>query len=435
MFAAPDGCRTGTLAKKRRDNTDEGKAPGKLLSGLLLPEQWDTPLARRSAKRQVRANELLRVIRDYGPLSRIEVARLLGFNARTVSLHIDGLLREGLLTELEHRASSRRGPRPIPLMLNRQSACVLGIDVGRTMCVATAMDLGGSILARIEQPAEFPKAPERQIRWLHAVAERLLSQPKVKGIPVAGIGLSPEGIIHAREAVPHFVEEAERLRAGLEMLLHTPVLAGSDSRLVALGERWFGGLSARPVSLAVLNVTDGLGLAVITGDSIHEGATHMAGQIGHIPLGEPGLPCFCGSHSCLENVASGQGLIRMAKKAGLVARDASATPGEIFQMAESSAKARQVIGRFAQGLAAGASVAISLHNPDVLVVSGRMARFAPAFMPEFRTALATTTPPFILSATRIEVSELHEDAVAYGTCALVLHRIFGTSQVLLRQAL
>lgn len=423
----------GTRKKTRKSAA--GNLPRPVLSGLMLPDEWTTPVARRSAKRHVRANELLRVIRDYGPLSRAEAARMLGFNTRTVSLCLESLQRDGLIVKQKERTRNVRGRRPVPWAFNPHAACVLGIDVGRSVITSTVMDLAGNVLVSKPFPLDYPKAPEQQVRWLNGIASRMLSEPAVKALPLAGIGLCPEGIFHARNAGTRFREEADWLGASLCSLTGAPVFVEDDSRLVALGERWFGNISDRVPSIATLNVTDGLGVAVIIGDSLYTGLTHAAGELGHVPLGERGVPCYCGAQSCLENTASGHGIERMAAQARLARNGKPCSAVDVMEMAPANETARGIVARFAEGLALGTTVVLSLLNPGVLVISGRLARFAPLYMETFRRELARVAPPFIVSATPIIVSELHENAVTYGTCARVLHQIFGTAQVSLRQAL
>ena len=405
------------------------------VSRLLLPDRWDTPVARRTAKQRARANELLRIIRDEGPLSRADAARMLGFNPRTISLCLQILEREGLIIKQRQLERPSRGRRPIPWEFNPGAARIVGLDIGRSVAVGTVMDLSGNILVRHESSPDLPEEPERQIRWLNAFLKTLLAKAPADGAPLAGIGLSPEGMLYARRAGTRFAEEADWIARNLETLTGVSVFVEDDSALAALGERWFGTLAENVASIAVLNVTDGLGLGLIINDGLYQGTCRRAGEIGHVPLGDPDIPCYCGGRSCLENTASGNGIERMARQAGLSTAVKPRTAADVLEMVDSSPTARDVVDRFARGLAAGAGVVMDLLNPGVLVLSGRLARHAPVFMESFHRELKRITPPFVLSATPIVVSRLHEDAVTYGTCARVLHQIFGTAQVSLRQAL
>src|SRR3546814_15313248 len=47
---------------------------------------------------------------------------------------------------------------------------------------------------------------------------------------------------------------------------------------------------------------------------LRNGAAGFSGEMGHMPFVEDGILCYCGKKGCLETVASGIALAKMAKE-------------------------------------------------------------------------------------------------------------------------
>lgn len=396
----------------------------KTRQGLLHDAAADSPSGRVAGKRHLRKAQILRLLRNQGPLARVEIARTLGFNLRSVSLLVDALVGEGLLLEQAGRTTAN-GRRPIPVALNASAAGVLGIDVGRSSTSVAVMDLQGQSLVQQRFRSDFSSTPARQLEWLCTLLDGFLHSHKAHIPPLAGAGISTEGLSHKSRLYHGWPEAAEEIRIGLESHLGVPVIAGEDSHFLAMGEQWFG--EAREVrNAAIFNLTDGLGLGLLMEGSLFEGHRKWAGQVGHLPLGQTGLPCFCGSTGCLENIASGSGLLR-------IAADHLPQVKSVSQLAslaaEGSKPARECFDQFARSLATGVAIVIDLFNPQVVILSGPLAAHSAAYFPQFETHLEKLAIPFMRKDTRVAVSELGKVAVLLGTCAAVFNRIYDTSQV------
>src|SRR5690606_14979481 len=99
-----------------------------------------TPSDRSIEKRRLRKHFILNVIREQGPLSRAEIAKVADFNLPSVSSLVDELIADGLAQE-EKARHVLRGRRPIPVFLKQDAACALGIDVGKRTTTALLSNL------------------------------------------------------------------------------------------------------------------------------------------------------------------------------------------------------------------------------------------------------------------------------------------------------
>lgn len=395
----------------------------------MTPASCDTPAERVAGKKQVRKTQVMEALRSKGPLSRVDVARGLGFNVSTVAALVDELVAEGIAVELRDKKPSIGRP-PIPVALNPSAACVLGIDLGRTTSECMLMDISGHVLGRIERPSPTGRDPRKDTAYVESLIVELLRTHKDNLPPLAGVGVAVPGILYNKEeGAPKELEEPKELEDHITNLLHVPVIVEGDSRMLALGELWFG--HQRDLrTFAVVIITDGLGSTLMIDRKPYYGIDRIAGDLGHVPLGDPGVECFCGGHSCLENIASGKGLERMAEVAGLMVDGRPAHPGELAAMArKGDQKACEIFDRFAAGLARGVSTVIMMGNPEMVILSGRVARYSDVFIERFEKELREKVLPVYMRHAKVTVSDLYEDAVSLGTCACVLHHIFGVSHI------
>ena len=98
----------------------------------------------------------------------------------------------------------------------------------------------------------------------------------------------------------HWSEHAD-LPWILRQVWSAPVGLVQEVRALALGE-----LGARPDGddFMVVDISDGVGGALMLGGRIYQGALPMSGEIGHTPIPGNNRLCGCGGRGCLETLAS-----------------------------------------------------------------------------------------------------------------------------------
>ncbi len=397
--------------------------------GLLLLESPDSPAQRTAEKRRIRKHQVLNAIRLYGPIARVDVARKLGFNLPTVSGLVDELVAEGLALESAPKKTAI-GRRPIPVSLNPHAACVLGVDLGKIVTIGLLMNLGGTVLGRMESNTPSFSSPQEQGEWVRQFVREFLQSHAETIPPLAGVGVALPGFIYRPErAERHLTPEVEAIQSRLHEDLDIPIIVDNDAQMMALGTLWFGNETDLK-TFCILNIGYGIGMGTVIDRAVYSGFYGHAGEIGHIPLGEPGLPCYCGGHSCLENTASGSGIERMAREMGLVHGNKVLSVFDIADLArQNDPKALEIWQKFSQALARGIGTIITLFNPEAVILAGRFTRCADVFFDATMEHLRQTTFPALLEETTIKVSDLKENAGPLGTCASVLHHIFYASHI------
>src|SRR5271163_1222384 len=98
---------------------------------------------------------LLSLVRRFGPLSKIEVARLTGLSVQSTSAIMNRLQAEGLLKR-EAPLRGRVGQPTIPMSIDPEGAYSFGLKVGRHGCDLVLVDFRGAICRRADRAYTFP---------------------------------------------------------------------------------------------------------------------------------------------------------------------------------------------------------------------------------------------------------------------------------------
>ena len=319
--------------------------------------------------------QILRALQAHGPLSRAEVARRLGLSAPTVSKAVVSLLDAGLLEESE-AAKQGLGRPAAQLRLATQTARVLGIVIDVTHCQVVAAGLDGQLhpdrQRRFATPDSYPQL-------LDALAEQAGELMDGAGVATLGVGISMPGLIDRRERrgvlspnVP--LTNGHALGRDLEARLGVECVLLQESHALCLAERYYG--NARGLDdFAMLDVSAGVGLGVMTGGRLLAGHLGLAGEIGHVTVVEDGRPCGCGNRGCLETVAGDSALAwRASRKAGR-----KLTLDQALERARAGKlDLAEELEETLKYLAVGVAAVINLFNPATLFIHGRLFEFDPA---------------------------------------------------------
>ena len=100
----------------------------------------------------------------------------------------------------------------------------------------------------------------------------------------------------------------------LERRLGVPVHADNDANLGALAELHQGSARGRH-DVIYLKIASGVGAGIVLGGRLHRGASGIAGEIGHVQVGEDGQVCRCGNRGCVETMVSAARLLELLRPA------------------------------------------------------------------------------------------------------------------------
>lgn len=318
---------------------------------------------------KINERQVLRAIQARGPMSRAEVARHSGISAPTASKAVESLLRAGLLEEGDAPELARGRPAK-RLRLATETAQVLGLVIDAERCRMVAAGLDGELHEERRVQFETPTSYEELIDQAAAGAQVLMERA---GVATLGLAVSTPGLIDYRQQrgvlspnVP--ITNGQSPSQDLAARLDLPCVMVQESHALCLAERQFG--HARGIDdFAVMDVSTGIGLGVMSGGRLLTGYSGLAGEIGHVTVELDGRLCGCGNHGCLETVASDSALAyaisqRLGRRVSVEEAIEGLRSGEIAPGPE--------LQRTCRYLSVGIAAAINLFNPSTLFVHGRL---------------------------------------------------------------
>ncbi|MGH2719423.1 MAG: ROK family protein [Actinomycetota bacterium] len=256
-------------------------------------------------------------------------------------------------------------------------------------------------------------------------------RPGAVGIAAAAWVEYPSGrVVFA----PNLTYEEPELASALSGAVGLPVVVENDANAAAWAELQYGAAQGA-TEMVMLTVGTGIGGGAVIGGQLHRGSTGLAGEFGHLPLVDGGPLCACGQRGCLEALASGSAIGRMAREGidaapgsivlGLAGGDPRRITGSIVSEAAHAGDefAAEVLARAGRWLGAGMASLVQALDPQVIVVGGGGAAAGSLLLQparvEMERRLAHRNGPPIKEAT------LGNDAGAIGAASLARLRTAG----------
>lgn len=427
-------------------------------------EKSARPSRVRSLVKNLNRSVVLELLRREGPLSRTEIARRAGISLPVVSRLIQTLIAEQRVLEVG-KAGSSGGRKRTLLGYNYAYGKVIGVDMGATKTAIGLTDLSGKMLvhrrvptARLSSGGKLLDALVREIEGL--LKEAGVSRDELVGVGVGVPAIVRDGVIFEAPGLNLSADQRE-IEAALGRRMGLPIWVDNDTNATVLGEHWKGQLQGVQDALCVA-IGTGIGVGILAGGRLYRGAHGAAGEIGYwifenaAQLTKEGDP-----YGYLESVAAGPGIERRAWLAArnnpesLLAKFAAGRRGEapggpqwssgdgrhieaheddgghvrtrpgtlvatdVFAAAAQGDPAALGVVREATGvLAVALANAAALLDPEVIVITGGVARAGDLLVAPIAETVARVAP----YPPRVVLSTLHEEATILGAVWGVLHK-------------
>ena len=305
---------------------------------------------------------------------------------------------------------------------------VIGIDVGGTGTKGGVVEASGRVLHKVTRKTDVTSGTKGVI----AVAETLLDWARESGHDVSAIGIGAAGFVDSASGSitfsPNFTYDDPEIASAVGARFDLPVVVDNDANAAAWGERTFG--SARGSDdVVLLTVGTGIGSGLIANGELVRGFTGAGAEMGHTVVQMDGPECTCGLRGCLEQLASGQAIARMAREAAAeepstliltFAESVEAIEGEHVAQAaaEYDETALRILRTAGKALGVGLSNAVNLFDPEVLVLAGSVIRAGEPYLGPARDQLVRMTGAQRRRPARLDVTVLGENAGIIGAAAL-----------------
>ena len=314
---------------------------------------------------------------------------------------------------------------------------VVAIDLGGTSIRVAAVDFNGKVIKRTSTPT---RAEEGVNAVIDRVVDRVFQTVGSDGLQAArAVSMGVPGPYDPRTGV---VIEPPNLpgwnhvpiRDIMHSRLGVPVFVGNDANVAALGEHRFGaGIGVD--HMIYITVSTGIGGGIISEGRLLLGAEGGAGEVGHMSIDMHGPPCSCGNVGCLEALASGTAIARVAKarlRAGEPSSLHATVRGKIENVTAEivvrearggDAMASEIIRNAAIALGVGVVNLAHLFDPNVIVIGGGVSNAGPLLFQPIREIVDQRAMRIVRRHLQIVPAALGGDVGLIGAAALALDEI------------
>ena len=198
------------------------------------------------------------------------------------------------------------------------------------------------------------------------------------------------------------------------------MLIENEANAAAIGEKVYGAgrLSA---NLCFISVGIGIGAGLILNNGLYRGASHHAGEFGHMTLDPDGPACRCGNHGCWEVFASNEAALKQYwQRTGrrLAAYD------HLLALAEADdPDAGAVLEEIATYLGIGIAGIVNGINPELVVVGGKIATCGEMLRNRLLKEIKERTLERTFRGLTVEFSSLGDRATALGVAEMALDKL------------
>lgn len=328
--------------------------------------KYDQQLVKK-ANREI----ILRMIREKKPISRAELAKLVGMSPTSVSRIVAELCDEGIIEESSVQKGGV-GRRAILLSTNPQALYALSIQIDQDLARLGIVDLDSSIINSRELSFKDDQVDYRKIvEKLAQLSKEMIEEARIDKKRIVGLGMGIPGITDPERGKvifsPQLGWKDKDLARDMEALLDLQVSVDNLTKLKALAENRFGSTGSSSKT-AYISLGTGVGSALVIDGEIFKGVTNSAGEIGHTTVEPGGRLCECGRRGCLQTYITESALIKAARE-----NKAVDSVAQIIDYAKEKEKwAEDILDKACTYMAVAVSNVICMYNPDRVILGGRL---------------------------------------------------------------
>lgn len=221
-----------------------------------------------------------------------------------------------------------------------------------------------------------------------------------------------------------------------------PTWVDNDVNLMALGELRLG-LARGEQDVVFIKIGTGIGAGLISGGRLHRGAQGAAGDVGHVAVvDDAAVICRCGNVGCLEALAGGAALGRLATEAArtdrspFLARRLAESESGILRASDlggaaiyGDAFAVEVFGQTGRHIGHMLATLVNFYNPSLVVIGGGVASVGDLLLASIRETVYRRSLPLATRDLRIARSALSGLSGLHGAAFVVIDELLSRQRL------
>lgn len=370
----------------------------------------------------------------YGAMTNTEIGQKLKLSTPKIISLLTELIADGFVEELG-QGNSSGGRKPNLFGNSERAFYIVGISIGINK---TSVSIFNAKNQKITDDHILPLTISHGTSIIDPIVEfteNIIHTKKISRERILGIGIEMPGMIDSETGINKTylvsevpVAELFKSKFGLEVLIE------NDAKTRAFAELRFG-LARSKRNVLSIHLDWGIGLGIIVNGKLYKGRDGFAGEFGHIPMAENGILCKCGKQGCLETIASGTAIVRLAKegmktgKSSFLEKLTDNDPEklEIRKVVQAAIMGDQysisILANVGHWLGKGFAYLIQIFNPDMIILGGRMSEANQFILPPIQQSIHIFCNPELSNDLEIKVSELGSQAGMQGVSALLLEHV------------
>ena len=393
-------------------------------------------IARRGTSREINRQIALNLVRSKQPISRADLARLMGVRRGAISRLVQDLLHAKQVFE-GAKGKSKRGRKPRQLYIEIRRRCAMAVDISASRTLMLVTDPLGHPLLDV-QDFPTPRRPEGLVKRLARNIDRILAEHPEVG-ECLGVGVVIAGLVDIDRGrlryAPTLGWRDLDLRDPLQAATRLPVVVENDVKACVLAQVWAVRDHA-PVdgTVAYVQASDGVGVGIVIDGQLLRGAHNNAGELGHATLSLDGPRCACGQKGCWEAYVSVRAMVARYRGTD-PSWPASAEPSDITvatiiaRARGGDARALETLRETGYYLGRGFATIVKAIEPRRVYLSGEITEAWDLVLPSVQQALREQALIRESEETEIVLVPLGEHPRLRGAAARVNSPVFAAPVV------
>ena len=386
--------------------------------------------------KEINKKNILKIVIEMGPISRIDISRQLKISRPTTSTYIGELIKEGLVKEIgKGESTSSGGKKAVLLQFNVRAGYILGVMIGVKTIRIAITDLGSNIMEIIKVPTEEWLGPDAVIDKLVKNLKKIINKSKVNKEEIIGIGIGATGLVDSEKGLVIFSPNLDgwnniKLKEIVEEKIGLPAFIENECRIQAIAEKKYG-LAKDVKNFVCVETGIGIGTGVFIDNKLITGDKGMAGEVGHIITNLAGnRMCHCGNKGCLETLCSTNSLIEdimadIRKSGKSIDYGNKLKMEDLYRLYEQGDEiVTGNVEKNAEYLGIGISNTIKMFNPELIIIHGEVIKFSNKYLSKVKESVSKNTFPKVKDNYNIQFSKLGENVGLIGATSIVFDNIF-----------
>ena len=387
--------------------------------------------------RAINRFHIMDAIRQFGPISRVEISGQTELSPTTVSAITASLLEDGLIIprHMGPAADQLRGRPRVMLELNPEAASVCGVKLAPNQITVAVTNFQADILNSVSVPIRVDRQPASVILDLvEDAVRRCVEDANLVTENISGLCIGIPGVIERASGIcrysPLFQDRDLKFSDDLQERLGIAVTVESDVNLITQAEHWFGhgrGLN----DFLVVSIEHTIGLGVMHRGELFRGANGLSPDLGDLIVGQCGDRSNGSGPSRLSAIASSTSILAAAAEAARGTKDEGLLRGargmeHAVNLATSGdARYARIFEEAGQALGVAIANLITLFAPPKVILAGSALQAGSLLLGPMREAIRAAMPKTLAGIAEIVEHEPGDDIWARGAAALTLRDLYG----------